>query len=107
MNTNQEAWKKQSIRNIHIQKWLDMCKNNDGTVTLKVQAVFPYKGLSKLYTHEVTVRDMEDGSIQYVANRVTELPNEAEASWHVPRLTRTEWENCMEVMSNEKNIKFL
>ena len=67
-------------------------KNNDGTVTLKVQAVFPYKGLSKLYTHEVTVRDMEDGSIQYVANRVTELPNEAEASWHVPRLTRTEWE---------------
>lgn len=67
-------------------------KNNDGTVTLKVQAVFPYKGLSKLYTHEVTVRDMEDGSIQYVANRVTEPPNEAEASWHVPRLTRTEWE---------------
>lgn len=67
-------------------------KNNDGTVTLKVQAVFPYKGLSKLYTHEVTVRDTENGSFQYVANSVPDPIDDSEVSWHVPRLTRTEWE---------------
>ena len=67
-------------------------KNNDGTVTLKVQAIFPYKGLSKLYTHEVTVRDTENGSFQYVANSVPDPIDDSELSWHVPRLTRTEWE---------------
>ena len=31
-------------------------ENPDGTLTLKVHAVFPYRGLSKAYVHEVTVR---------------------------------------------------
>lgn len=56
-------------------------KNNDGTLTLSVQAVFPYRGLSKVYTHEVTVRDTEDGGIQYVANRVLEPINNSEIEW--------------------------
>lgn len=71
-------------------------KNNDGTLTLSVQAVFPYRGLSKVCTHEVTVRDTEDGGIQYVANRVLEPLNDAEIGWHVPRLTRAEWEEHFE-----------
>lgn len=67
-------------------------KNSDGTLTLSVQVVFPYRGLSKVYIHEVTVRDTEDGGIQYVGNRVIEPINDSEIGWHVPRLTRTEWE---------------
>lgn len=59
---------------------------------MSVQAVFPYRGLSKVYTHEVTVRDTEDGGIQYVANRVLEPINNSEIEWHVPCLTRVEWE---------------
>ena len=62
-------------------------RNNDGTLTLNVQAVFPYRGLSKVSIHEVTVRDTEDGGIQYVANHVIEPINDSE-----PRLTRAEWE---------------
>ena len=38
-------------------------KNADGTLTLKVNAVFPYRGISKVYTHEVTVRDTSGGEI--------------------------------------------
>lgn len=64
----------------------------DGTLTLKVQAVFPYRGVSKAYIHEVTVRDTKDGGIQYVGNRIIEPINNPEIRWHVPRLTRTEWE---------------
>lgn len=66
--------------------------NDDGTLTLKVQAVFPYRGVSKAYIHEVTVRDTKDGGIQYVGNRIIEPINNPEIRWHVPRLTRTEWE---------------
>lgn len=62
------------------------------TLTLKVQAVFPYRGVSKAYIHEVTVRDTKDGGIQYVGNRIIEPINNPEIRWHVPRLTRTEWE---------------
>lgn len=67
-------------------------ENSDGTLTLKVHAVFPYRGLSKVYTHEVTVRDTEDGGIQYVGNRILEPINNQEIVWHTPRLTRAEWE---------------
>lgn len=67
-------------------------RNNDGTLTLNVQVVFPYRGLSKVSIHEVTVRDTEDGGIQYVANHVIEPINDSEIGWHVPRLTRAEWE---------------
>ncbi len=67
-------------------------ENGDGTWTLKVNAVFPYRGMSKAYTHEVTVRDIEGGGIQYVANRVLEPVKDADIKWHTPRLTRTEWE---------------
>ena len=66
--------------------------DDDGTLTLKVQAVFPYRGVSKAYIHEVTVRDTKDGGIQYVGNRIIEPINNPEIRWHVPRLTRTEWE---------------
>ena len=66
--------------------------NDDGTLTLKVQAVFPYRGVSKAYIHEVTVHDTKDGGIQYVGNRIIEPINNPEIRWHVPRLTRTEWE---------------
>lgn len=67
-------------------------ENPDSTLTLKVHAVFPYRGLSKAYVHEVTVRDTEDGGIQYVGNRILEPINNQEIAWHTPRLTRDEWE---------------
>lgn len=67
-------------------------ENPDGTLTLKVQAVFPYRDLSKAYAHEVTVRDTENGNMQYVENHILEPISNQEIAWHTPRLTRTEWE---------------
>ncbi len=67
-------------------------KNANGTLTLKVNAVFPYRGISKVYTHEVTVRDTAGGEIQYVANRIVEPMKDQDIAWHKPRLTRAEWE---------------
>lgn len=67
-------------------------ENSDGTLTLKVQAVFPYRDLSKAYVHEVTVRNTENGTVQYVGNHIIEPISDQEIAWHTPRLTRTEWE---------------
>ena len=49
-------------------------ENSDGTITLTANVVFPYAGDSKVYAHEVVVRPLEDGRVQYVSNRI--IPSE-------------------------------
>ncbi len=71
---------------------VDFTENNDGTITLTVNVVFPYDGISKVYAHEVVVRPLEDGGIQYVSNRIIPSEEDHEETWHTPRLTPEEWE---------------
>lgn len=68
-------------------------ENNDGTIMLTVNVVFPYAGISKVYAHEVVVRPMTDGTFQYVSNRIIPSEDNHEETWHVDRLTAEEWEN--------------
>ena len=64
---------------------VNFTENPDGTVSMMVHAVFPYKGLRKACVHEVTVRPLEGGRFQYVSNRIA-FPDESwEADWHKPR----------------------
>ena len=67
-------------------------ENSDGTITLMVNVVFPYAGDSKVYSHEVVVRPLEDGSVQYVSNRIIPSEDNGELTWHTPRLTEEQWE---------------
>lgn len=67
-------------------------KNNDGTLTLTANVVFPYACNSKVYAHEVVVRPLEDGGVQYVSNRIIPSENNYRETWHTPRLTAEEWE---------------
>lgn len=67
-------------------------ESDDGTITLMVNVVFPYEGISKVYAHEVVVRPLEDGEVQYVSNRVLPSVDNYEETWHTPRLTKGEWE---------------
>lgn len=70
---------------------VDYDENADGTVSLFVNVVFPYEGLSKVFSHEVVVRPLENGGIQYVSNRVIQSEDNAEENWYKPRLTLAEW----------------
>ena len=45
--------------------------NGDGTLTLMVDAVYPWYGTDRAFTHELTVRDTETG-FEYVSNYVYE-----------------------------------
>lgn len=67
-------------------------ENDDGTITLTANVVFPYACDSKLYTHEVVVRPLEDGGVQYVSNRIIPTEDNYKETWHTPRLTLEEWE---------------
>ncbi len=67
-------------------------ENSDGTITLTANVVFPYAGDSKVYAHEVVVRPLEDGGVQYVSNRIIPSEDNYRETWHMPRLTLEEWE---------------
>lgn len=67
-------------------------ENSDGTITLTANVVFPYSGNSKVYAHEVVVRPLEDGGVQYVSNRIIPSEDSYEETWHTPRLTAEKWE---------------
>ena len=71
---------------------VDFTENSDGTITLTANVVFPYAGDSKVYAHEVVVRPLEDGGVQYVSNQIIPSEDNYEETWHIPRLTLEEWE---------------
>ena len=71
-------------------------KNSDGTITLTVNVVFPYAGDSKVYSHDVVVRPLDNGGVQYVSNRIIPSKDNKEETWHTPRLTAQEWEEVLE-----------
>lgn len=66
--------------------------NSDGTIALTVQVVFPYDGISKVYDHEVVVRPLKDGGVQYASNKIIPSEENKEGTWYTPRLTEEEWE---------------
>lgn len=67
-------------------------ENGDGTLTLTANVVVPYVGDSKVYAHEVVVRPLENGGVQYVSNRIIPSEDNCEETWHTPRLTAKEWD---------------
>ena len=67
-------------------------ENSDGPLTLTANVVFPYAGDSKVYAHEVVVRPLENGSVQYVSNRIIPSEDNYRETWNTPRLTAEEWE---------------
>lgn len=71
---------------------VDFTENSDGTITLTANVVFPYAADSRVYAHEVTIRPLEEGGVQYVSNRIIPSEDNGKETWHTPRLTLKEWE---------------
>lgn len=70
---------------------LGYTENSNGTITLTVHVVFPNAGDSNVYVHEVVVRPLEDGGVQYVSNQIIPSEDNQEETWYTPRLTEEEW----------------
>ena len=80
-------------------------ENEDNTITLTVQVVFPYAGDSKVYVHEVVIRSLGNERVQYVSNRILSSENNDKQTWYTPRLTQKEWETLYE--NTESSLSFL
>lgn len=85
---------------------VDYTENQDGTITLIVNAVYPNSNTSKAYSHKTVIRPLEGDCFQYVSNQMisSSLPEGAEGYpeggsledehdfwWHTNRLTKDEW----------------
>lgn len=55
---------------ISVPEIADMEENEDGTVTLTIDAVCEMEGSDAIMSHKLTVRFQEEGSIQYLSNQV-------------------------------------
>ena len=69
---------------------VDFETNDDGSVTLTVNAVYPNENTSKLFSHRVTVSD-KDGQIYYLSNEIFD-DEESALWWHADRLSEDEWD---------------
>lgn len=69
-------------------------ENEDGTIALVVNAVYPEDNTSRAYTHEVTVRPLDENHFQYVANRLIGSESGYDAWWHSQRLTQEQWKEA-------------
>lgn len=49
---------------------VDSRENEDGTITMVVDAVYDDIGVDRAFTHEVTVRVNDDGSFKYLSNEI-------------------------------------
>lgn len=60
-------------------------ENSDGTLTLTVNAICPERETDALFTHQVTIRPLENGGFQYVSNVIT-AGNKADIPVYFPRI---------------------
>jgi hypothetical protein len=67
-------------------------ENEDGTVTLHVNAVYPGGNMSKEFSHTTVIRPFSEGSFQYVSNEIILPEGEHDIWWHSNRLTEEERE---------------
>ena len=66
-------------------------ENEDGTVTLQINAVYPNGNMSKEFSHTTVIRQLSEGSFRYVSNEIILPEGNYEIWWHSNRLTEEEW----------------
>jgi len=85
----------------------DVCENADGTVKLTVHAVWAERNTDCAFSHEVTVRPLENGAFQYVSNHVIPSEMNVEPLWYKERLSDEEWTEAVggvEISGNSQNV---
>lgn len=66
-------------------------ENEDGTVTLYINAVYPNGNMSQEFAHITVIRPLSEESFQYVSNEITLPEGDHDIWWHSNRLTEEEW----------------
>lgn len=80
-----------SSPNIPYPEVISYEKNEDGTIKLTINVVWPEKYLEKAFCHEVVIRPLNDGGFQYVSNHVIPSEKNVEFTWYTEKLTDEEY----------------
>lgn len=64
---------------------VDGRENDDGTLTLTVNAVWPKEDTARAFSHTVVIRPLADGGFQYVSNRMLTPGADSASYGYVPR----------------------
>lgn len=67
-------------------------ENQDGTITLYINAIYPNGNTSKEFSHMTVIRQLDGDSFQYVSNQLLLPEEDYDAGWHSKRLSKEEWE---------------
>ncbi len=65
-------------------------ENQDGTITLIINAVYPNENTSRSYLHKTVVRPLSEHNFQYISNQMISLESDCDLWWHSNRLTEEE-----------------
>lgn len=65
---------------------VDYTENEDGTITLTVNAVYPKENTPKSFSHKTVIRPLGEGGFQYVSNEMISSEEEDAFWWHSDRL---------------------
>lgn len=77
-------------------------ENEDGTVTLIVNAVYPNENTAKSFSHKTVIRPFSENRFQYISNQMIFGKDDLDIWWHSNRFTEEEWK---EVLKPEDNIR--
>ncbi|MDE6944361.1 MAG: short-chain isoprenyl diphosphate synthase [Lachnospiraceae bacterium] len=66
-------------------------ENEDGTVTLHINAVYPGGNMSREFSHTTVIRPLSEENFQYVSNEMILPEGDDDIWWHSDRLTEEEW----------------
>lgn len=77
--------------NIAYPEVVDYRENEDGTITLHVNGVYPNGNMSREFSHITVIRPFRDDSFQYVSNEIILQEEDYNILWHSRRLTEEEW----------------
>ena len=66
-------------------------ENEDGTVTLCINAVYPNGNTSKEFSHTTVIRPLSEDGFQYVSNEIFLPEGECDIWWHSNRLSEEDW----------------
>ncbi len=71
-------------------------ENEDGTITLIINAVYPNENTSKSFSHKIVIRPLGDHRFQYISNQILSAEENYDIWWHSKRFTEKEWKEISE-----------
>lgn len=84
-------------------------ENDDGTITLIINAVYPNENTSKSFSHKIVIRPLGENRFQYISNQM--LSDDYDIWWHSKRFTEEEWkeisDNIVKESETESSLYFL